>query len=559
MSHAAFLRAIHANPDDDTPRLVYADWLAETGDPDRGEFIRVQCDLARLDQADPRRPALEDREHELLAEHEPRWIGEPADLHEWRFERGFLSEIATTPWAMRGCGSDLFANHPIRRWRVMTGDRDMSPDSLVFSESGWTARLEALDFAGSFQWISELEHFLTRANLERLRELDLTGREDVDDLPHILARCPFRDALTVLRCGGGYDGEMRALDVRDLVRTLDWCELAELAVPGTMLDADDLRTLLASNGGQSLTSLDISDNGIEPDGWEAFLSARCRLRELDLSGTPLGAITLDRLLQCPAAGELRALHLNRCGSAMANTAALARSRFWQQAEELRMRGGTVPTHALDPLFAGDGPPRLRILDVSENYLRDAGVAALCNAPWAGSLTWLGLSQNYLTDESLRTIAASGRFAYLRTLHLGDNNAFQDGATVHEVITDAGVKALAESPSLANLRQIGLQRTDVGNAGVDWLINGPHWRLSGIGLAACSVGEPAVRIMANSPRLARLEWLDLSDNAYLGGRVLQALAESPYLSPLMELDVRRIPIDPVVRDALRQRLGRRLSE
>ena len=37
----AFLQAIRDAPDDDAPRLIYADWLDERGDP-RGEFIRVQ-------------------------------------------------------------------------------------------------------------------------------------------------------------------------------------------------------------------------------------------------------------------------------------------------------------------------------------------------------------------------------------------------------------------------------------------------------------------------------------------------------------------------------------
>ena len=32
MNQNAFLREIAANPDDDAPRLVYADWLEETGD-----------------------------------------------------------------------------------------------------------------------------------------------------------------------------------------------------------------------------------------------------------------------------------------------------------------------------------------------------------------------------------------------------------------------------------------------------------------------------------------------------------------------------------------------
>jgi uncharacterized protein (TIGR02996 family) len=43
----AFLKAILADPDEDSHRLVFADWLTENGDADRGEFIRVQCELAR--------------------------------------------------------------------------------------------------------------------------------------------------------------------------------------------------------------------------------------------------------------------------------------------------------------------------------------------------------------------------------------------------------------------------------------------------------------------------------------------------------------------------------
>ncbi len=43
-----FLEDITEHPDDDTPRLVYADWLDDHGQPERAEFIRVQCELARL-------------------------------------------------------------------------------------------------------------------------------------------------------------------------------------------------------------------------------------------------------------------------------------------------------------------------------------------------------------------------------------------------------------------------------------------------------------------------------------------------------------------------------
>ena len=57
-----FLEAIRAAPDDDVPRLVYADWLEERGEP-LGEFIRVQCALARLPADDPARPPLQHQPH----------------------------------------------------------------------------------------------------------------------------------------------------------------------------------------------------------------------------------------------------------------------------------------------------------------------------------------------------------------------------------------------------------------------------------------------------------------------------------------------------------------
>jgi uncharacterized protein (TIGR02996 family) len=43
----AFIRAILANPDDDTPRTIYADWLDDQGECHYAEFIRVQVNLAR--------------------------------------------------------------------------------------------------------------------------------------------------------------------------------------------------------------------------------------------------------------------------------------------------------------------------------------------------------------------------------------------------------------------------------------------------------------------------------------------------------------------------------
>ena len=43
----ALLAAIHAAPEDDAPRLVYADWLEEHGEVERAEFIRIQIEMRR--------------------------------------------------------------------------------------------------------------------------------------------------------------------------------------------------------------------------------------------------------------------------------------------------------------------------------------------------------------------------------------------------------------------------------------------------------------------------------------------------------------------------------
>lgn len=47
-SHRQFIDAIIAAPDDDLPRLVYADYLDEIGESERAEFIRLQCELEVL-------------------------------------------------------------------------------------------------------------------------------------------------------------------------------------------------------------------------------------------------------------------------------------------------------------------------------------------------------------------------------------------------------------------------------------------------------------------------------------------------------------------------------
>ena len=118
MDHAGFLEAIAAHPDDDAPRLVYADWLEERGDP-RGAFIRLQCALERLAVDDPRRSLLEDEADELLDAREQEWV---APLHgqadDWRFRRGFVEWFAADGERFLANADAWFAAFPLRGVRL---------------------------------------------------------------------------------------------------------------------------------------------------------------------------------------------------------------------------------------------------------------------------------------------------------------------------------------------------------------------------------------------------------------------------------------------------------
>ena len=89
----ALMRAVCANPDDDLPRLVLADWLDENGEPERAEFIRVQCRLSSLLLTTPERLTLERRVEKLLRGHDRRWSQElpTAPGFHWSggYDRGF--------------------------------------------------------------------------------------------------------------------------------------------------------------------------------------------------------------------------------------------------------------------------------------------------------------------------------------------------------------------------------------------------------------------------------------------------------------------------------------
>ena len=126
----ALLQAILDEPTVDAHRLVYADWLTDNGDPDRGEFIRIQCERARraregVRMSDEER-TMRDRGDELLLNNFATWRQEfPAGPGAFDvltlFGRGFVDEVVVDGKGFVGLQayfSVIYRRHPLRQITV---------------------------------------------------------------------------------------------------------------------------------------------------------------------------------------------------------------------------------------------------------------------------------------------------------------------------------------------------------------------------------------------------------------------------------------------------------
>lgn len=73
MREDLFLRAILAGPNDETLRLVYADWLEEQGDP-RSDYLRMEVEAHSTSLSKEERNALEERLRQASEVLDARWL-----------------------------------------------------------------------------------------------------------------------------------------------------------------------------------------------------------------------------------------------------------------------------------------------------------------------------------------------------------------------------------------------------------------------------------------------------------------------------------------------------
>ncbi|HEV3439604.1 MAG TPA: TIGR02996 domain-containing protein [Gemmata sp.] len=413
----AFLQRIRAFPDDDAPRLIFADWLEEQSvaqlnsrsrantppgaewSEARGRFIRVQIALARLKEEVDRegelvrrpdredmRKELEREEQKLLNAHGAEWMAPFEGLATGRiFHRGFVEEVNVMARDFLRFADELFAAGPLRH-------------------------IHLLEPGGSLPGVLEC---------------------------HLLSR------LVALTIHAQHAGEPLA------------------------------RTVARSDHLAGLKTLRLSRNRFGDDSTQHLATSPilANLEDLDLGENELGETSAQTLAASPHFSAIRRLELryNRLGPVGAE--AIAGSERLPNLQRLGLSHNEIGTARLHTLSRTHGFLRVPVLDLSDNDLRAAGLQVILNRfpgpadPNAIRLRDLDLSRNNaLGDDGMRVLAVCPHLDSLQVLRL-----------VGCGIEDEGLRVLTESPHLDGVVKLDLSSNPIGNAGCRVLLDRTHLR------------------------------------------------------------------------------------
>jgi uncharacterized protein (TIGR02996 family) len=544
----ALLRAIVRHPDEDTPRLMYADWLEENDRAEEAEFLRVQCRLAAAEPSNPDYPELVDREEELrlwLMAHipgpRPTFPGglavEGGSHWWWKTYRGFPRYLGFDGYerpgvkAMRGLGAALaraFDALPTR-WLVVT----------YIS----VPQLAALVKQPALGQLTQLTlHVVTSGGGNRA----ITG-DEADEAARLLAKCRYLKGLRGLSLAFGV-GDAGCEALADAPwNDLEWFSPICYRFTPAGLDAlagagwfRRLRELVLDDGLSDLAfpalarlpafpnlhTLDLSKNGFSEDGWEAFATTRAfpALARLDLSEGDMSGARIDALA---AAGrfELRVLNLRATGCRAGGTGAAVARAPWAKA--------------------------LRVLDLSGNSLDPADARAIAACKKFRDLRHLDLSHNTLSPTALSALAGNASLRGLRSLKLA-------GWPQHNHrLTPAHFDRFLAQLDLPELRHLDLSGRQIGPKAARRLADAKFASLTRLGLRSCKLTDAALWALLESPVLANLIQLELDGNRLTDGPEL--LADRGVLPRLASCTLGGNAIPAAVTRKLRRRPGVRCKE
>ncbi|MDP3275818.1 MAG: TIGR02996 domain-containing protein [Deltaproteobacteria bacterium] len=279
------LAAVVGSPDDDLPRLAYADLLLAAGDP-RGEFIHAQCNLAHADLGYFERRELREKSETLQTLHLHTWLSVLGLTRKDRvtFRRGFIEHVELSASQIASPALDaLFAREPVQSMQL-TVDRErdvkdptslarighlqaltvrgrMAPGGVLTLIAKPLPKLRVLNL-GSHLNPASFAALWSSENLPALQRLSVSGSSLSGALNARNATLCAHHALTTLWMN---TCELEDSDIEGLVSG-DRPVISQLMVLGIQNNsygARGVRALVQSPGAMTLQSLelDLNDNG----------------------------------------------------------------------------------------------------------------------------------------------------------------------------------------------------------------------------------------------------------------------------------------------------------
>jgi uncharacterized protein (TIGR02996 family) len=511
---AALYAAILEAPEEDGPRLVFADWLEEHGDESdraRAEFIRLQCRLARMNDWDEGYVEAKVRADRLFLEHREAWQppaapGDPErrrwTFTPWHHERGLPGRLQFSDDDSEADIRHWFAHLPITRADFYYGRHSDAVSLGLLIDPGVGGRLRELSprtispprlpgmVDGACRAIAQLPEFSNLCKLALGDELP-----SAEALADVLAAPGLRRLSGLTVWGeGGQEEHFRQVARADLP------ELSELRV-GRGLSRVGAAELAAARWFPRLTKLDLTANHRLGDtGLAALLSGKRELR-------------------------LRSLNLLNCGLGSGAWAILS-ERGPASLVHLNVGHNEYSWPALHRL--AEGPYRLEALSLVGNLEANQGqaTARLFAGPAVARLRrveWVGKAPG---DHELGELASSPCRETLRVLMLKGANR----------ITDAGVRRLCDAGPWPHLSHLDLQGSAIGPEAALALVEHPHFaRLVSLELTVAPRAHLFVKKLADSPAAARLRALNLDVDLTHGA--IHALVNSAHLDGLDVIDAR----------------------
>ncbi len=384
----ALLTDSKEHPEDDTPRLILADWLEERDDP-RGSFLRAQVEAARRPEGDPERQRYEAEAAALLHRHEIAWLGPLRPrLLGWEFARGLIHARAMSAELAVGAILDTIGTETLA-WVDGLRLFEAGPSLPTLARAGLLDGIRVLNLMYNRLGDAVLRTWLATGPLPLLQELDLFSNGLGPAAVHTLAGTDNLSGLRRLILGDNPLGEWALFDLararrmpcletlqlervgplRAGVRPPNGASnlpaLRELDLPDNELTAEDLEVILRWYPFPPLRRLRLRNPRLGDSAALALIEAGervGRLESLSMPGCGLSDATAEALASCPHLASVRTLVLDGNQLSMAGLLALLSSPYLTGLRELSAQDMQIHVHGnLESLLAAPGLARLDYL------------------------------------------------------------------------------------------------------------------------------------------------------------------------------------------------------